>query len=50
MAFLVAGLLLNTELRIVQIMAAASIFAYTIAAVLMFRDRRRIAGFLRRNE
>lgn len=50
MAFIVAVLLLNTELRIVQIMAAASIFAYAIAAVLMFRDRRRITDFLGRNE
>lgn len=49
MIFLVAGLYLNTELRFIQIMAGTSVTAYAIAALLMFRDRRRISGFLQRS-
>lgn len=49
MIILVAGLYLNTELRLVQILVGAGVTAYAIAALLMVRDRRRITGFLQRN-
>ena len=45
---LLAGQLLNTELALVQIINAAALILFVVAAAILVRDRRRISGFLRR--
>ncbi len=50
MVLLVAGVFLNLDWRFTQFIGAAAFTLYTVAALLLFRDRRRITGFFQRNE